>query len=91
MLILTRDSVLDLLGEVTVAPITRTVRDLRSEVPVGVEDGMPHDGAINLDHVATIDRGKIGALITTLPPAKMEQVRSALVFALGFERPTRVQ
>ena len=32
VLILTRDSVLNYLGEVTIAPITSTVRDIPSEV-----------------------------------------------------------
>jgi mRNA interferase MazF len=35
VVILTRDSVLDYLHEVTVAPITGTIRDIPSEVVVG--------------------------------------------------------
>ncbi len=41
VLILTRDSALEFLGEVTVAPITTTVRDIPSEVPLTPADGMP--------------------------------------------------
>jgi len=41
VVVLTRDSVLDYLGEVTVAPITSTIRDIPSEVVVGPDDGMP--------------------------------------------------
>ena len=40
VLILTRDSVLDYLGEVTVAPITTTVRNIPSEVLLSKADGM---------------------------------------------------
>lgn len=41
VLLLTRDSVLEYLGEVTIAPITTTIRDIRSEVLLTPEDGMP--------------------------------------------------
>ena len=83
VLILTRDSALPLLGEVTVAPITSTIRDIPSEVLLTAADGMPRDCAVNLDHLQTISQGKIGAPITTLSSQKMSQVRSALLFALG--------
>ncbi len=39
--ILTRDSILEYLGEVTVAPITSTIRDIPSEVFLSKNDGMP--------------------------------------------------
>jgi mRNA interferase MazF len=84
VLILMRDSALEFLGEVTVAPITSTIRDIPSEVLLTNADGMPRDYAVNLDHVQTVSKGKIGSLITTLSTVKMEQVRSSLVFALGF-------
>jgi mRNA interferase MazF len=47
-------------------------------------DGMPWDCAVNLDHIQTVARGKIGAVITTLKAEKMTRVRSSLLFALGF-------
>ena len=84
VLILTRDSALEFLGEVTIAPITSTVRDIPSEVLLTNADGMPRDCAVNLDHVQTVSKGKIGSLITTLSTIKMERVRSSLMFALGF-------
>jgi mRNA interferase MazF len=83
VLILTRDSALDFLGEVTVAPITSTIRDIPTEVLLAKEDGMPKDCAVNLDHIQTVSKGKIGPLITTLSPMKMSELRSALLFALG--------
>jgi mRNA interferase MazF len=83
VVILTRDSALEFLGEVTVAPITSTIRDIPTEVLLTKEDGMPRDCAVNLDHIQTVSRGKIGPLITTLSPVKMSELRSALLFALG--------
>ncbi len=43
---------------------------------------MNRDCAINLDHVQTISKSKIGALITTLAEERMLQVRDAISFAL---------
>lgn len=83
VVILTRDSALDFLGEVTVAPVTSTVRDIPSEIALGEEDGMPRACAVNLDHIQTVSKGKIGALITTLTTERMAQVRQALRFALA--------
>jgi mRNA interferase MazF len=48
------------------------------------EDGMPKDCAVNLDHIQTVSKGKIGPLIATLSSVKMTELRSALLFALGF-------
>jgi mRNA interferase MazF len=82
VLILTRDSILEYLGEITIAPITSTVRDIPSEVFLSKDDGMKRDCAINLDHIQTVSKGKIGSLITTLSQEKLEQVRNAILFAL---------
>ena len=83
VLILTRNSILAYLGEVTVAPITSTVRDIPSEVFLSKQDGMAQDCAINLDHIQTVSKGKIGSLITTLPEDKLEHVSAAVQFALN--------
>jgi mRNA interferase MazF len=83
VLILTRDSVLEYLGEATVAPITSTVRDIPSEVFLSKQDGMPKDCAINFDHIQTVSKVKIGSLITKLSTDKLEKVRNAIQFALN--------
>ena len=82
VLILTRTSVLEYLGEVTVAPITSTVRDIPSEVFLSRDDGMFKDCAINCDHLQTVSKGKIGPLITRLSLMKMADVGKAIRFAL---------
>lgn len=82
VLILTRDSVLEYLGEVTIAPITTTVRDIPSEVFLSTVDGLPKDCAVNCDHLQTVSKGKIGPLVTSLPRTKMLEVGRAIRFAL---------
>lgn len=86
VLILTRDSALEFLGEVTIAPITSTIRDIPTEVVLTAADGMARDCAVNLDHVQTVAKPKVGGLVTTVGPSRMSEVRVALLFALGFTR-----
>ena len=84
VLILHRDEIIEHLSEVTIAPVTTTIRDIPSEVFLSsVQDGVPRDCAVNLDHVQTVPKSRIGNLITTLSPLRMESVNHALRFALG--------
>jgi mRNA interferase MazF len=83
VLILSRDSVLEYLSEVTVAPVTITVRHIPSEVFLSKEDGLPRDCAVNCDHLQTISKEKVGDLITSLTPAKMVEIGKAIRFALS--------
>ena len=82
VVVLTRDSVLSYMGEVTVAPVTTTIRDIPSEVPLGPEEGMPQQCAVNCDHIQTVAKGRIGSLITALPTSRMREVSNAIRFAL---------
>ena len=82
VVILIRDSIIDYLGEVTVAPITSTVRNIPSEVALSREDGMQRECAINFDHIQTVSKAKIGPLIATVPKIKLGKVREAIKFAL---------
>ena len=82
VLILTRNSVLEYLGEATVAPITTTIRDIPSEVLLNKEDGMAKDCAINCDHIQTVSKSKIGSLITTLSEERLTQIAKSVRFAL---------
>ena len=83
VLILTRDSILEYLGEVTIAPITSTIRDIPSEVFLSKQDGMARECAINFDHIQTVSKAKIGSLITQLSADKLIQVRKAIQFSLN--------
>ena len=85
VVILTRNSIIEFLGEVTVAPVTSVVRNIPSEVFLSINDGMPKNCTINLDHIQTVSKSKIGSLITTLNSEKMSELRSAILFALGFK------
>ncbi len=83
VVILTRNSILEYLGEVTVAPVTSTIRNIPSEVLLSRGDGMHNDCAVNCDHIQTVSKSNIGSMITTLSREKLGEVRNAISFALN--------
>lgn len=85
VLVLTRDEIVEHINEIIVAPVTRTIRGLTSEVVLTPDDGMPVVCALNFDHVAQAQRDRLGAAITLLPEARWAEVQHALLLACGFE------
>lgn len=83
-LILTRTPAISFLNSVSVAPLTRTVRDIPSFVFLDEDDGMPSDCCINLDAIQTITKARVGEYITTLSQERLLEVQAAIEFALGF-------
>ena len=56
MCVLTRDPAIPVLSSITCAPITRTIRDIPSEVEVGPAQGLPETSVIACDNVVTVAR-----------------------------------
>lgn len=81
--ILTRQSAVQHLSTVTVAPITSTIREVPSEVVLDVNDGMKGACAVNVHNVVTISQERLGKRVAALSSEKMQQVCAALRFALG--------
>ena len=88
VVILTRDSIIEHIGELTVAPITSTIRDIPSEVLLDKADGMSRECAVNCDHTQTVPKAKMGPLVTTLAQTRMRDVKVAIDFALGLREIT---
>ena len=81
--VLTRDAAIPVLSAVTCAPITRTIRGIRSEVRVGPEHGLPDPCVISCDNVITVpiadlDLDPVGHLDTIT----RSEVDQALRYAL---------
>ena len=85
--VLSRSEVIPLLHTVMVAPVTSTRRGSPGEVEVGVDEGLKHDSAVNLDHVQTVEQDRLVGLVGTLTAAKMQQVCRALGVAAGCDEP----
>lgn len=74
------------MSEVTIAPITSRIREIPTEVIIDQEDGMKTECAINLDHIQTVSKDNVGAYISKLSDAKLDKIKPALFFALGFDK-----
>jgi len=83
VLVLTRQEVLPLLNTAMVAPVTSTIRGLPSEITVGVEEGLKHPSAINLDHIQTVEQRRLEHFVGSLSEARMREVCRALAIATG--------
>ena len=79
--ILTRDAAIAVLGSVTCAPLTRTIRGIRTEVEVGPEQGLPERCVISCDNVITVPIEDLD----DEPVGRLDEVaRAALDIALRF-------
>lgn len=82
VLLLSRDVAYAVRANVTVAPVTRTVRGIAVEVPVGPAQGLAKPGVVNLDDLMTVPKALLSSRITVLDRTLMEEVARAIVFAL---------
>lgn len=83
VVILSRDVVLPVRDRVTVAPITRTIREIRSEVPVGAAEGLEHDSAVNTDEILTVPQRLLDSdALGSLGPVKLRELEAAIHYAL---------
>lgn len=83
VLIITRDSSIHVLANVTVVPITSTIRGVPSEVLLSEEDGMKNPCAVNLHNAFTVPQSRLGRRITQLNPSRMHEVCMALSYCFG--------
>jgi mRNA interferase MazF len=72
-LVMTRDASIDVLNTVLAAPITRTVRDIPTELALGHDDGMPRDCAATFDNLRVVPKAYLVERITQLGPARMRE------------------
>lgn len=80
---LTRNSAIDYLSTVTVAPITSTIRGVPSEVVLNEEDGMKKTCAVNMHNAVTIAQDRLGKRVARLSSSRMNEICAALHFSLG--------
>lgn len=86
VLVLTRSDAIAHMGNVTVAPLTRTVRDIDSEVVLSPSHGVPTVCAVSLDNIMTIVKTILDRRVVTLSADTMKQVFEAIrfVFAIPY-------
>jgi len=72
----------DDVSTVICAPIYSEILGLRSEVVLGIEDGLPKNSAIRCDFLTLMFKRKLTSFVGTLPTAKLEDLSRALSYAL---------
>jgi mRNA interferase MazF len=81
--VVTREAAIAVLGSVLVAPATRAVRGIPTEVALSTADGMPIDCALSLDNLTTVPKALLTTRITNLDSAKLDELCRALRAATG--------
>ena len=84
--VLTRDAAIEVLSAVTCAPITRTIRGIRSEVGVGADEGLPELSVITCDNIVTLAKTMLAEdPVGHLDLEKRAELDRALRYALDIQ------
>jgi mRNA interferase MazF len=83
--LLSRDAAYQVRLAITVAPVTRTIRNIPVEVRLDRSDGMPTGCVVNLDDITMLPKALIKQRITTLSAVKIRQIDEAIRFALDLD------
>jgi len=81
--VMTRQAAIPVLNSVLVAPATRTIRGIPSEVALTRQDGMPDDCALSFDNLTTVPKALFTVRITSVPEARLSELCRALRAATG--------
>ena len=83
VVVLSRDAAIPVLTGVVAAPISRTIRDIASEIRLGTEQGLPEECAASCDSLLTIPKDRLEhSPVGMLGPDKIVELDRALRFAL---------
>lgn len=83
VVLVSRDEAYAVLSGVTVAEVTSTIRGIRSEVPVGREEGLRRRSVINTDNLHTVPKRLLTDRIGRLQPSKLDALASAIEYSLA--------
>ncbi len=81
--VLTRQAAIPVLRSVLVAPATRNIRGIPTEVSLTRADGMPDDCALSFDNLVTVPKALLTERITSVPDARLDELCGALHAATG--------
>ena len=81
VVVLTRTGAIPRLTRITIAPLTRTIHMIQSEVVLSPEDGVATVCAVSVDNIQTIGKGLLDKRMTRLDAGTMSEVFTAIRFA----------
>lgn len=83
VLLVTRDEVLDVRANATVAEITTTARGLAVEVPIGPESGIDQPSVVNCDGLHTVSQRRLTKRLGAADADTLADVCRAIAVAVG--------
>ena len=84
-LVMTRSGAIAVLNSVLAAPVTRTIRDIPTELALGPEDGMPAECAASFDNLQVVPKAYLVERICGLDASRLRQACVALGAAVDCE------
>lgn len=66
VLVVTRDEVIPVLNNVVVAPLTSTIRNIPTCIPVGADEGVDHDSVATFDNLAAVPKSVLTTRLGSL-------------------------
>lgn len=78
MLVVSRDVAIPVLSRLLVAPVTRTIRGIPTEVPLGREEGLVIESAASFDNLQPIPRASLVERAGSLSPIRRPEICQAL-------------
>jgi mRNA interferase MazF len=64
------------------APVYTSYENLSTQVPVGIDEGLKHDGSIHCDELVSLPKSMLTNFISKLPDEKIKLLDKALKAAL---------
>lgn len=78
VLVVSRNEVIPVLNNVVVAPVTSTIRDIPTCIPVGPDHGIDHDSVASFDSLATVPKRLLTVRLGALDAIGRQQMCDAL-------------
>ena len=72
VLVVTRNEAIGVLHKVVVAPVTRTVRGIPTEVPLDSGDGLPHHSAASFDNLRVVAKSHLTERVGSISHRRAE-------------------
>ncbi len=84
-LVVSRDILNQVRDTVIVSPVTSRIRRVPTEVMLGTAEGLPRPSVANLNTLMTLKQHQFTRLAGSLAPARIEEVNTALRWALDLD------
>ncbi len=78
VLVVSRDDVIPVLNNVVVAPVTSTIRDIPTCIPVGPDEGIDHESVATFDNLAAVPKSVLTTRLGSLGLDGRRQICNAL-------------